>query len=156
MKQTCFSLNYLVRTKNVLLDKQDLDIYGFYPAQIVDPGYVIIYYGSPVKRHYLHKLILPGDYLVDHKDRNKLNNTRDNLRVSSFTLNMMNSELSILNTSGYKGVTWDKRIKRWRASITYNKRLLYLGSYVNIIDAAKAYNKAAIKYFGELAWINPV
>lgn len=58
------------------------------------------------------------------------------------------------NKSGYKGVLFFRG--KWVAKIKVNKKSFYLGSFNNVIEAAKAYNAAAIKYFGENAYLNPI
>jgi len=92
----------------------------------------------------------------DHVDTNGLNNQRNNLREATKSQQMMNQNLRINNKSGYKGVYWYKNSGKWRAQISLNYKHIYLRSFENIKDAAKAYNKAAIKYFGEFAVLNKV
>lgn len=58
------------------------------------------------------------------------------------------------NKSGYRGVTWDGRRNSWRATIVRNYKQKYLGNFESVIDAAEAYNKAAIELFGEKAKLN--
>lgn len=63
------------------------------------------------------------------------------------------------NTGGnskYKGVLFNKRNSKWFSRIKVNGVSIYLGEYTNEIDAAKAYNKAAERYFGEYAYLNPL
>lgn len=105
---------------------------------------------------YLHRLIMnsPKDLQIDHINGNRLDNRKENLRVCTKSQNAMNSKLARTNTSGYKGVNWDKRYNKWRARIKLNKKEKHLGFFNNKEDAAKAYNEAAIKYFGEFARIN--
>ena len=92
------------------------------------------------------------DLLVDHKDHNGLNNCKNNLRVCTFEENCRNR----LPSSGrkYKGVF--KKNKKWRAVLRYKYKDVHMGYFHNEIDAAKAYNIAAIKYFGPFAYLNKV
>jgi hypothetical protein len=108
------------------------------------------------RRTLMHRLITdaPNGILVDHKDRNGLNNQRENLRLCTNTQNQWNSKTPITNTSGYKGVCWHSDTKKYMASISINGKRIYLGYYDNPIDAAKAYDKAAILYRGEYARTN--
>ena len=61
----------------------------------------------------------------------------------------MNSKLYVNNTSGYKGVYWDKKHEKWLAQITYNKKNIHLGCFDDIEKAIKARADAELKYFGE-------
>lgn len=94
--------------------------------------------------------------LVDHKDRNGLNNTRENLRVSTYSQNMYNSPRRARNKSGYKGVSYSPRSKRWIAKITVDKSDLTLGSYTEAEEAAVIYNHYAAIYHGEFARLNDI
>jgi len=90
---------------------------------------------------------------IDHKDNNGLNNRRENLRTATHAQNNQNKGKSKNNTSGYKGVNWEKRRNKWRARIYFNKNYIHLGYFNDIEEAAKAYEKAAKKYHGKFARI---
>ena len=66
-------------------------------------------------RQYFHQLVLPGVDIVDHKNRNGLDNRKKNLRDGSGGVNQNNQSLFITNTSGANGVSFDKRDKSWIA-----------------------------------------
>ena len=115
--------------------------------------------GEPQTRQYLHRVILQrildrplerGE-CVDHRDGDGLNNHRENLRVATHTENIRNSRKSSANTSGYKGVCWHKRDLKWMVQIGDNGKLINLGYFDDIEDAAAAYREAATKYHGEFA-----
>jgi len=91
---------------------------------------------------------------VDHEDHNGLNNQRGNLRVATYQENQRNRRKSHNNTSGYKGVCWNKARRKWAAMIRVNGKLIHLGRFVAIEDAAQAYDAAALRYFGEFAFTN--
>lgn len=114
--------------------------------------------GKPRQRvQYMHKLILGADEtktLVDHKDGNKLNNQRQNLRIANSYENQHNQVKHCNNTSGYKGVSWNKSSNKWQVSIQINNKNKYIGVFENKIDAAKEYDKNAVLYFGEFANLN--
>ena len=61
---------------------------------------------------------------------------------------------AVQKSSKYKGVSFHKRQCQWTANIRYTNKLYHLGSFDYEIDAAKAYNQAAIKYYGEFALLN--
>lgn len=103
----------------------------------------------------MHRFILnpPKNMEVDHKDNNGLNNCRINLRVTEMSFNKKNLTRYKTNTSGFKGVHLVNG-NRWAARIQVDYKRIPLGCYGTKIEAALAYNAAAIKYFGEFAHLN--
>lgn len=93
---------------------------------------------------------------VDHKNQKPLDNRKDNLRFATPLQNTRNSKKAKNNTSGYRGVFYIKNKDLWRASIRVNGKLLYLGSSKIKNKAARLYNEAAKKYFGEFAVLNEI
>jgi hypothetical protein len=93
---------------------------------------------------------------VDHIDLNRLNNRRGNLRAATNSQNMANRGPTKRNTSGFKGVFRDKSKHKWLASIRVAGHQIHLKRFDDKIDAAKAYNAAAVELFGEFAHLNPV
>lgn len=90
--------------------------------------------------------------IIDHKDGNTLNNTVSNLRYATRSQNNQNRFKSVNCLSKYKGVTFYKGA--FVAQLKFNKKNRYLGRFKSEISAALAYNKEAIKVFGEFAKIN--
>lgn len=91
---------------------------------------------------------------IDHKNKDGLDNRKDNLRTCTSAQNKMNRGRTSINISGYKGVHWHKENKKWRARIGINKKCINLGCYNEKKKAALAYNEAAKKYHGEFARLN--
>lgn len=91
---------------------------------------------------------------VDHINNNGLDNRRSNLRLSTIAQNQHNAKISSANSSGYKGVSFDRKDRKWAANITKNCKLLSLGRFTSIVDAALAYDKAAVRLRGEFAKTN--
>ena len=106
----------------------------------------------------IHRLIMkePIDLQIDHIDMNKLNNQKNNLRIVTKSQNMMNRRSLKNSSSKFKGVTWNKMAKKWKSSINKNKVKYHLGYFVDEIDAAVAYNRAAKELFKEYAYLNEV
>jgi len=89
---------------------------------------------------------------IDHVDGNGLNNQKANLRVASHAENCANRRINRNNTSGFKGVSKNK--ERWQAYIRVAYRQIHLGYFDTPEEAAEAYDRAAIAYFGEFAKTN--
>lgn len=86
---------------------------------------------------------------VDHVYGDTLDNRRENLRFSTVAENSRNQKINKVNTSGIKGVSWHKRIRKWQAQIKISGKKICLGYYADIKDAEKAYAEGSAKYHGE-------
>ena len=95
----------------------------------------------------------PKGTLVDHIDRNSLNNRRGNLRLCTPSQNILNTR-GKKGTSKYKGVWWNTKKNKWLAMITSKGRHFHLGFFDEEIEAAKAYDRKAVELFGEFAYLN--
>lgn len=94
----------------------------------------------------------PGLSLIDHVEGMNL---PLQVRIATSSQNGANArKWSKKTSSQYKGVYWRKDIKKWRAKININKKRIDLGCFEDEIEAALAYNKAAVKYFGSFARLN--
>lgn len=148
----------LTQGKVALVDAQDYErVMQFNWAAVFDgwTWYAITTIIKPKRTSMrMHRFILsaPHGLMVDHKDRNGLNNTRDNLRFATASQNGHNAGISLRNTSGYKGVY--KEDKKWIASITINRKQFIIGRYLTAEDAARAYDAKAKESFGEFARTN--
>lgn len=88
---------------------------------------------------------------LDHRDRNPLNDAVGNLRPATQSQNSANSTKSKANTSGFKGVFWRKKTKKWISHIRANGKTRYLGQYDTPEEAGEVYLKASKAHFGEFA-----
>lgn len=97
----------------------------------------------------------PKDFVVDHKDGDKLNNQKENLRVCKQINNCFNKEKTQSKCSSkYKGVYYDKTNKSWKAEISANNNKICIGTFLTEKDAAIAYNTKAKIVHGEFALLN--
>jgi len=105
---------------------------------------------------YMHREIVgaSAEVEVDHRDRDKLNNQRHNLRACTTAENQQNRAPRAGRDSHYKGVRWDADRRRWRARIVINGKEQHLGRFGTEEDAARAYDEAARRHFGEFARTN--
>lgn len=136
-----------------LVDDEDFENLNQYKWYIGATGYTIRGDFENGNGNYMHSHIMntPQGSFTDHRDLNKLNNQKSNLRICNRSENGSNRGKQVNNTSGYKGVVWDKFNSKWIAQIMVNQKHIKLGRYVDIEDAIEAYRVASIKYFGEFA-----
>lgn len=108
----------------------------------------------------LHRYLLnitDSSILIDHEDRNPLNNRRSNLRTCSRSQSSWNTGLFSSNKSSkYKGVTFNKSRQKWVAQMTINNTQKGLGYFRSEIEAAEAYNKAVMKHRDSFAFSNTI
>lgn len=93
------------------------------------------------------------DQFIDHIDMDPANNRIENLRLATKRQNGCNRK-PIKHSSKYLGVGWHKAAGKWKAAISVNGKVMYLGVFGNEEDAAKAYDRAAKEKHGEFARLN--
>ncbi|MBD5703291.1 HNH endonuclease [Citrobacter freundii] len=101
-----------------------------------------IYYGQLPHQH------------IDHIDGDKQNNRITNLRLCTHNQNQHNQGIRKTNKSGFKGVSFTKALNKWQAQICCNSKVKHLGFYECKVEAAHAYDIAAMEFHGEFAWTN--
>ncbi len=152
---------YLGEGEWTILDPQDYYLFGdlkwtisgnskrFYATRFlkIAPG--------KTKTLRLHREIMnaPKGLLVDHINSDTLDNRRANLRLATHSQNSCNRRIKSKGSSRFRGVQFRKN-RGWVAVTYKNKKMIWLGTFDSEIDAARAYDRAAIKYHKEFARLN--
>lgn len=144
----CNIINY------AMIDIEDVELISKYKWSY-HKGYATTKDKKTRKEIGMHNLVMGvqnNDIYVDHIIHNEtigLDNRKENLRLVTPTQNIQNSKKSIRNTSGVKGVNWDKSRNKWRVRITINGCRIELGWFDDKEQAIKTRKDAEIKYYGE-------
>lgn len=151
----------LTQGYKALVDDEDYEYLSQFKWRYHGDGYAV---GANKKVSYLnmHRIILERklgreltkDENTDHRDLDKLNNTRDNLRLATQSQNMANVSKHPNTSSRFKGVGWHKNTGKWQARITVKGKNTHLGLFYDEEEAAKVYDRQALLAFGEFAYLN--
>ena len=140
----------LTRGYTAIVDDADFELLSRYKwrATVITPRNKVIYARGSVRQNvrqnksfFMHRKIVGATkgQLVDHINRNGLDNRRCNLRFVTDSQNKYNCGKTKSNTSGFKGVVWHRKARKWQAQINVDKRTKYLGLFSNMSDAVAAY-----------------
>ena len=144
--------------KEFIIDKEDLSLIDKYHWHLTKEGYVRAYIPEKNKHLLLHQLLLNSskEKLVDHKNLNKLDNRKENLRICDYAKNSINKNKNnnLITTSIYKGVWWDKQKEKWISVISYQKKRIFIGYFTDEKEAALAYDKKAKELYEDFAYLN--
>jgi len=144
----------------VLVDDEDFDELNKTRWFLGKDGYALmsLWFGRKVHTIRMHRVIMctPKELYTDHRDENRLNNQKSNLRICTPAQNKRNSRVQRNNTTGFKGVGSRKGTEKFEAGIRVNYKQKYLGLFNSPEEAALAYNEAAKKYYGEFASLNDI
>jgi AP2 domain. len=145
----------LTRGMVAVVEKEDFDWLSIFSWCYSPVGYAQSRING--KAEYMHRLIMgakKGEF-IDHINLNKLDNRRSNLRFCTRQQNQHN-QAARRGTSRYKGVSYRRDTRKYSAQIHVNRKKINLGCFESEEDAARAYNKAALKYHGIFAYLNEV
>lgn len=136
----------ITQGKYAIVDAEDYDRLATHKWQYKpgpNTGYArrSIYVDGVKKSVHMHSCILdcPKGLFIDHINRNGLDNRKKNLRVVTRSQNQLNSNMRSYNTSGYRGVTFNKREDIWRAQIVISKKYICIGKSNDKMEAVKMY-----------------
>lgn len=137
--------------RKALVDDQDYDDLTNHSWSVGNNGYPRCTHEQ--KQYLMHDFIMQpsAGMMVDHKNQNKIDNRRDNLRYVTKSQNMQNQPKTKKNTSGYKGVYYmktGKRLKRWFAKLKVDGKYYQSGYAATKEEAAALYEQLAVKYQG--------
>jgi len=155
-----FPKSFLKNTLYAKVDDADYDWlskYNWSYGESCGNNYAYTYTNGKTIR--LHSLIMGNppseDLTVDHKNDDSLDNQRINLRWATKSQQEFNKgKQGVKCSSKYKGVSWNKYARKWSAYILYNGKRQHLGYFKDEIIAAKVYNNAAKKYYGDSVRLN--
>lgn len=146
------------RGEIILVDEADFDQLSKYSWCTNATGYAYAYARGTGRKNRqtvtMHRLVMdfPKGMRIDHINRNKLDNRRDNLRICTNSQNLGNS-IGYSKKTKFKGLDLLPNGK-WRARINIGGKSIHLGVAFTDRDAAKLYDEAAIKHYGEFAFTN--
>lgn len=156
--------DFVQSDRGVKIDKTDLPLIS--DRTVTVDIYAHFITGGTRKRVRLHTLFCPSPKgrFTDHKNRDKLDNRRDNLRSITIGESNINKPCDVPKTSRFRGV--DKfvsvshggkyRYEYWRVVLCRDKKQFHIGLFKDEIDAARAYNEAARNIQGEFAILNEI
>jgi hypothetical protein len=144
----CYDKNNVLKG-HAIIDTEDVEKCRQFKWGIDAHGYV----GNSTHNVRLHQFV-SGFISPDHKNRNPLDNRKDNLREATHAQNMHNVGLKCKNKSGYKGVCLINN--KWRAQLKHNGKNMQLGDFNTPELAAKAYNSKSKELYGEFAFQNKI
>ena len=157
-----YGIGYATNGKKFYFDLEDYNkIRGYRWYVNESDGYVEAIKENNETRHIkLHRLIMDvvdQDWRICQVDHihgreSRYDNRKSNLRIVTVSQNGMNKGLQSNNTSGVRGVNWDKQRQKWRVRIKINGKEIHLGYFTKLDDAIKVRENAERKYFGEYAY----
>jgi len=136
------------KINETIFDAEDICLISDYKWGISSQGYAV-YNGGEIG---LASLIMGfrgnRNRVIDHLNRNKLDNRKSNLKVCSKSENAVNAKIRKDNTSGIKGVSWDKKREKWQVHMSVGKKVKSFGRFLKKEDAIAILQNAILKHHG--------
>ena len=160
-----YGICYTNKGEEIYFDLEDYDKIKDHCWYIDNDGYArtnIILENKQRTMWLMHSLIMETiddpfhmpDHIHGKESRN--DNRKSNLRIANKTQNNINQPIRKDNTSGVKGVDWDKQYKKWKVRIQVNHKRILVGRFENFEDAVNARKKAEEKYHGDWSYDNSI
>jgi hypothetical protein len=144
----------LNKNKIALVDDEDFEFLNMFNWKIrIENGAETVYCSMKLHKFLAKTYQFDTKDVIDHKDGNRLNNQKNNLRPASRKENSRNMKVR-KNTTGFKGVYPNLNKNRFVVKIFVNNKQMHLGVFDTAEEAAKVYDENARKYFGEFAKTN--
>lgn len=150
----------LTKGKVALVDDEDYERVNVF-KWLYNNGYAsrVVYHkrkGKKIKMSRFIMNVIDKNIIIDHKDRNPLNNQKNNLRRCTTPQNNINRghKKNAKSTSKYRGVSYIKRDNIFLCCIYFNRKKHHIGHFKTELSGALAYDKKAIELFGEYANLN--
>lgn len=138
----------LTRGKIAIVDDEDFEFLDQWKWCVDGKGYAVRHQSKSEYKNGIRKMVkmhtiinkTPTGSQTDHINRNRLDNRKENLRTVNASQNQHNTKVSSVNTSGFKGVYWDKKYKRWCARAWFMGKSIFGGGFKNKLEAVKSYD----------------
>ncbi len=144
-----------IGTSEFLFDIEDLPLIESRSWYRDKDGYLVSSYFYNGRRRFVrfHRIVIRAKegQFVDHINKNRADNRKQNLRCCNRAENDRNRNPYSTNTSGVSGVYFDRQRGKWTASISYNKKRLFIGRFVDKDDAIRARLEKEAELFKEFA-----
>lgn len=145
-----YKLIPLTQDKYAKVDNEDFERLKDINWQLTSKGYATNKVFGRMHRYIMNP---PNQLDVDHKNGDRLDNRRGNLRLATPYQNRCNSQPRI-GSSRYKGVSRYNKTSKWLGRIVFNRIIIRLGLFDDEMECAKAYDKKALELWGDFAYLN--
>jgi hypothetical protein len=149
-----FGIGFTSKNEKFYFDKENFELISKYYWNINKDGY--IYTRDNGYIIFMHRLVMnaQNNEQIDHVKHELYDNRKNELRIVTQSQNNMNYEIRKDNTSGYRGIYWNKKFSKWHVQISKNKNRYHLGYYDDIIQAIQIRDQFEEKLFGEYSYKN--